>query len=140
MTMSRRPRVPGLVPCALAWCVMLVVSVANGALRDLSYGPQLGALAGHQLSTAIGAVLLGGVIAGFVRRYPPASDRQALAIGLAWTTATVAFEFLFFHYAGGHAWAELLANYDLSRGRVWVLLLIWIALAPVILRPRQESR
>lgn len=114
----------------IAWLVMLIVSVANGTLRDFTYGRHLPELAAHQLSTLSGMVLLGAVIYLFVRRWPPASARQALCIGLFWVSLTVAFEFLFFHYAGGHSWAELLANYDLSKGRLWPLFLAWVAFSP----------
>ncbi len=116
----------------IAWFAMLLVSVANGALRDFTYGRYLPELLAHQLSTLSGIVLLGGVIYLFVRRWPPASARQALSIGLFWMVLTVAFEFLFFHYAGGHSWGELLANYDLPGGRLWPVLLAWVAFAPYI--------
>jgi hypothetical protein len=116
----------------VAWLVMLLAAVGNGVARDLTYGRHLTELQAHQLSTVTAILLLGAVVAGFVRRYPPASARHALGIGLLWLGLTVAFEFLFFHYAGGHPWSELLANYDLSQGRVWVLLLLWIAAAPYL--------
>lgn len=45
---------------------------------------------------------------------------------------TMAFEFVVFHYAGVHSWADLLGNYNLLKGRVWVLLLVWIATAPFL--------
>lgn len=45
---------------------------------------------------------------------------------------TVAFEFLFFHYVGGRSWSELLANYTLFEGRVWVAVLAWVAIAPYV--------
>lgn len=114
----------------IAWLVMLIVSVANGTLRDFTYGRHLPELAVHQLSTLSGIVLLGAVIYLFVRRWPPASAQQAFSIGLFWMLLTVVFEFLFFHYVGGHSWAELLANYDLSKGRLWPLLLAWVAFSP----------
>jgi len=114
----------------IAWFIMLLVSIANGAVRDLTYGRQMAELTAHQLSTVSSIVLLGLVIRIFVRRYPPASGRAAARIGLAWLALTVAFEFLFFHYAAGHPWPELLAAYNLRQGRVWVFVLAWIALAP----------
>jgi len=46
-----------------AWLVMLLVSVANGAARDFTYGRHLGELAAHQISTASGVLLLGAVLA-----------------------------------------------------------------------------
>jgi len=116
----------------LVWLVMLVISIANGALRDFTYGKYVAELHAHQLSTASGMVLLGLVMFAFVHFWPPASARQALSIGLFWMALTVAFEFLFFHYVGGHPWAELLVNYDLSRGRLWPLLLAWVAIAPYL--------
>jgi hypothetical protein len=115
-----------------AWFAMLLVSVLNGALRDFTYGRHMPELLAHQLSTLIGIVLLGAVIRRYMRRWPFASARQALFVGLFWMALTVAFEFLFFHYVGGLSWAALLANYDLSAGRLWPLILLWVAFAPYL--------
>ncbi len=115
-----------------AWLVMLAVSVANGAVRDFTYGRHLGELAAHQFSTASGILLLGAVIRGFGKLVPPSSGREAVAIGLLWAALTVAFEFLFFHFVGGHSWSELLANYNVLKGRVWVFIVLWVATAPYL--------
>lgn len=114
------------------WFVMLLVSIANGAARDLTYGKHMSELAAHQLSTITSILSLGAVIWGFVRLYPPSSAHNAITIGLAWAALTVAFEFLFFHFVGGHSWSELLANYNVLEGRVWVAVLLWVAAAPYI--------
>lgn len=116
----------------IAWFVMLLVSIANGAVRDFTYGKHMDELAAHQLSTVSSVLLLGIVIGGFVRLYPPSSGRQAIAIGLLWMAMTVAFEFLFFHYVGGHSWGELLANYNVLQGRVWVVVLAWVVIGPYV--------
>ena len=115
-----------------AWFVMLLVAVANGAVRDFTYGRHMEELTAHQLSTAAGVLFLGIVIRGFVRLYPPASGRQAISMGLLWMTLTVAFEFLFFHFVGCHSWSELFGNYNVLKGRVWVVVLAWIAIAPYV--------
>lgn len=115
-----------------AWFVMLLVSVANGSVRDFTYGRHMSELAAHQLSTATGIVLLGVVIRACIRRYPPSSGRNAIALGVLWMALTVAFEFLFFHYVGGHSWSDLLGNYNVLQGRVWVLVLVWLAVAPYL--------
>jgi hypothetical protein len=114
----------------LAWFVMLLIAVANGALRDFTYGRHVSELHAHQFSTLSGIVLLGVVIRGYVHLWPPVSMRQALFIGLFWMLLTVAFEFLFFHFVAGHSWEEMLSNYDVIHGRIWILLLAWVALAP----------
>ncbi len=117
----------------LIWFVMLLVSVANGALRDFTYDKYLSELHAHQLSTVSGIVLLGLMIFVFFKFWPPSSARQALLIGFFWMALTAAFEFLFFHFAAGHPWPELLANYDLLNGCIWVLLLTWVAFAPYVI-------
>jgi hypothetical protein len=115
-----------------AWLVMLLVSIANGATRELTYGKRTDELTSHQVSTAIGIFLLGGVIWLFGHLVPLSSSNQAMALGLFWAGLTIAFEFLFFHYVGGHSWVELLANYNVLKGRMWVLIVLWIATAPYI--------
>ena len=121
-----------LIPVLLAWLLMLLVSIGNGLIRELTYGPRVDELAAHQISTLSGMLLIGLVIMGFVHRYPPVSGRAALGLGAVWMGLTIAFEFLFFHYVGGHPWPALLANYNLLAGRIWVVLLLWIGLAPYL--------
>jgi hypothetical protein len=116
----------------VGWFVLLAVAMFNGALREFSYGKYVSELAAHQLSCVIGILLFAVVIHQYVRRWPPASAREAWRIGLFWMALTVAFEFLFFHYVGGHSWEVLLANYDMSAGRLWPLILLWVAVAPYV--------
>ena len=115
-----------------AWFVLLVVAMINGALRDFTYGRQLPELLANQLSCLSGIILFGVVFYQFVRRSPFASARQALYIGLFWVALTAAFEFLFFHYVAGHPLPELLANYDIANGRLWPLILVWVAFGPYV--------
>jgi len=53
---------------------------------------------------------------------------------------TVAFEFLFGHFVMGNPWEALLHDYNLVAGRVWVLVLTWIAVAPIIFHRIQRRR
>ena len=55
-----------------------------------------------------------------------------MAIGLIWLGLTVAFEFLFGRFVAGHSWIRLLQDYNILAGRVWSLLLLWVALAPYL--------
>lgn len=115
-----------------AWFVLLVVAMINGVLRESTYGKYVSELSAHQISCVTGILLFAVVIHQYVRRWPPASAREAWRIGLFWMVLTVAFEFLFFHYVGGHSWEVLLANYDMSAGRLWPLILLWVAVAPYV--------
>jgi hypothetical protein len=114
----------------LAWIPMVFIAIANGVLRQAWYGKHLGELYAHQLSSLIGALLFGAYIWMIVRYWKPVSARQAMIIGLVWLGLTVAFEFLFGHFVMGHSWTRLLQDYNLLAGRVWSLLLVWVAVAP----------
>jgi hypothetical protein len=116
----------------LAWFPMVAIAIANGALREVWYGKILTDLAAHQLSTLAAIVLFGIYIWRVLRFWPPTSAAQAIAVGLLWLVMTVAFELLFGHFVAGHSWERLLQDYNLPAGRVWPLLLVWVALAPYL--------
>jgi xanthine/uracil/vitamin C permease (AzgA family) len=116
----------------LAWLPMVVIAIANGTLRDLWYAHYTGALAAHQISTVTLILLFALYIRIVIRRRPPRSASQAWAVGLLWLTLTLAFELGFGHYVAGHPWRELLADYDLTAGRLWVLIPTWVTLAPFL--------
>jgi hypothetical protein len=44
---------------------------------------------------------------------------------------TLGFEFLIGHYVMHKPWAELLADYDVSSGRIWIAVLVTTLLAPL---------
>jgi len=115
---------------ALAWVGMLVLAIANGALRQATFGMVLPELRAHQLSTLIGSVLMGAFMWVVLRWWPPSSRREAIAIGLLWVSLTVAFEFFMGLVLLRRPVAQVLADYNVCAGRVWVFFLLWLAVAP----------
>jgi hypothetical protein len=111
---------------------MLFIAIANGALRQFTLGKYMPEIHAHQLSTAIGSILIGLFIFAVIRIWPPSSTKQALAIGLIWLLLTVIFEFTFGRLVMHRPWSLLFHDYDLVAGRVWVLFLVWLALAPYV--------
>ena len=122
----------------LAWVPMVFIAMANGALREGWYGKHLSALHAHQLSTATGLLLFGVYIGAFIHFWRPVSAGQALTIGLVWLGMTVAFEFLFGHYVAKRSWSALLHDYNLLAGRVWVVVLVWVTIAPYLFYRLQQ--
>ena len=116
----------------LAWIPMMFIGIINGTLREVTYGKMLSELRAHQVSTITGALLLGLYIWAIIRLWNPASLQQAVLIGVLWLSLTIVFEFLFGHYIAGHPWSHLLRDYNLLAGRIWLLILIWIAVAPML--------
>jgi hypothetical protein len=54
-------------------------------------------------------------------------------IGGVWVACTLAFEFLAGHYLFRKPWVELLADYDLRRGRIWIAVLVVTFAAPCLI-------
>ncbi len=116
----------------LFWFPLTLVAIANGVLRESTYGHWLNELHSHQLSTLTGMALIGFAVWTLLRRWPLTSRREALVVGGLWVIQTVLFEFLFGHYGVGHPWERLLDDYNLAAGRLWVLFLLWLALLPTL--------
>lgn len=116
----------------LAWLPMIVIGILNGGLREMLFRKWLPELRAHQVSTVTGIVFFGLYIWFLTGRWPLASGAQAVAVGLLWLALTVAFEFLFGRYIGGHPWSRLLHDYDLRAGRLWPLVLLWLTIAPYL--------
>jgi hypothetical protein len=117
----------------LAWFMLMVIAIANGLAREKLYGKLLPELVSHQLSTFLG-IFLTGLFVWLLNLYLPIeSSNQAWFIGCFWLFLTVAFEFGFGHYIIGHSWQRLLADYNILRGRIWIIFLIWICLLPFVI-------
>ncbi|MCH9694849.1 MAG: hypothetical protein K0U72_10100 [Gammaproteobacteria bacterium] len=116
----------------LVWFLLAIVAIATGTVRQVTYGKYVSDLIAHQVST-VTAILASGVLVWYVNcTWPIESSTQATQIGAMWLMLTIAFEFGFGHYAAGHTWAHLLADYNLLKGRVWSLFLAWVAVLPVV--------
>jgi hypothetical protein len=121
-----------LIRYVIAWIPMLFIAIANGALRQLTYAKVMPELSAHQLSTVIGSVLIGLFIWAVICIWPPSSARHSLVIGLIWLVLTMAFEFFFGRFVMHHTWAYLLNDYNVVRGRLWAVFLLWLTLAPYV--------
>ena len=119
-----------MIRYVLAWVPMLIIAVANGALRQATFAKVMPELRAHQLSTLIGSVSIGLFIWLVIRMWPPSSGRQAVLIGVVWLLLTVAFEFFMGLVLAHRSLAQVLHDYNLLAGRVWVLFLAWLTLAP----------
>jgi hypothetical protein len=122
-----------ILTSALAWIGLAVLAVINGAVREKGYGRLIDELAAHQISSLSGMILIGGYtwLWGLIR--PLQSEGQALLTGVIWVGLTVAFEFCFGHLVMKKPWRKLLADYNLLAGRVWVLVLLWVLVAPLVI-------
>jgi hypothetical protein len=111
---------------------MLFIAIVNGAVREIWLVNYFGELRAHQVSSATGIILLGVYIRVIIRNWRPTSATMAISIGLIWLLMTVTFEFLFGFYVRDLPWSRLFHDYNLFAGRVWVLVLAWVTMAPYL--------
>jgi hypothetical protein len=109
---------------------MVPIAVGNGVFREAVLTPWLGELHGRQASTLLLIALFGVYVLLLTRLWPIESGRQAAVIGLAWLCFTLVFEFGLGLLVSALSWREMLAEYDLAAGRLWVLVPLWVAFAP----------
>jgi hypothetical protein len=114
------------------WLIFAGVATAAGIARETWLVPRVGELRAHQVGTLVVCTVFLAVIGAFVRRTRP-STREALLIGAGWMLLAVAFEFGFGHYLDRLPWSRLLADYDLTRGRLLLLLWLTVGAGPVVL-------
>ena len=117
----------------LVWIILAFVAIANGIIRQGTYGRFVAELTAHQISTFT-AILASGAVVWIFHRYSPLeSSAQAWTVGVCWLLLTIAFEFGFGHFVAGHSWTRLFADYNLLAGRVWSLFLVWVLIMPFVI-------
>jgi hypothetical protein len=100
-------------------------------VRDTWLSPWLGDTIGRALSTALLSGLIFLLTWCTISWIRPATTSGALRVGALWLGLTLAFELVVGHYGFGKGWSELLADYDLRRGRIWIAVLLVTLLAPL---------
>ncbi len=65
---------------------------------------------------------------------------RALSAGAVWMLLTIAFEVLYGHFVMGHPLSRLLHDYNLAAGRIWLLFLAWLVMAPYLFHGLQRIR
>lgn len=115
----------------LGWLAILGLAMLNGAFREAVLIPRIGDRAAiiSPLLLSVLIVVATAVLLSWIR---PGTARDAWSVGILWLGLTLAFEFLAGHYLFGDPWAKLLAEYNVTRGRLWVVVPLTALLAPVL--------
>lgn len=115
----------------LVWASILVLAVANGALRESVLIPWIGTPAAFVLSGLLLSVLIIGVAYFSLPWLEISRPVQLWAVGLGWLALTLVFEFSF-GLSQGKSWPELLEAYTFKDGNIWPVVLAATVLAPYL--------
>ena len=114
----------------VVWLLMLLAASANGAVRESLLIPIMGDVAGRALSTLMLSIIVVLLTWLTIQWIHPSGRRDSWIIGGLWVVLTLAFEFVGGHFLFGTQWSQLLEDYNVLRGRIWIVTLVTIAVAP----------
>ncbi|MCA0445914.1 MAG: hypothetical protein LCH54_06765 [Bacteroidetes bacterium] len=113
------------------WFPLLAIAFINGTIRQIGYQELLGELNAHQVSTAIGMILFAFYFLWIDQKWKPVSVNETMKIGFLWVILTIIFEFGM-GVGMGRPWEIMVHDYNLAAGRVWVVILAWVAIGPSV--------
>lgn len=123
------------------WFLFLLLAVLNGLARETVYIPTWGGLWGRVAGTAILIVAMLIVTAVFLRRNAALLTRVRLVeVGLLWLGLSLFFEFAVSRWVMEEPWQMIVAHYDVTAGRLRVLVRLVELAAPVVLGGRAMAR
>ena len=114
------------------WSAIMLAAILNGAARDLFLMPRFGDPIARAVSSLTLAALILLVTWISLPWIKPASMGDAWWIGALWMTMTLAFEFGAGHYVFHTPWKELVADYNILAGRLWILVLVSTFISPAL--------
>jgi hypothetical protein len=118
----------------IAWFLMIPLAIFNALLREKVYKLYFTELRSHQLSTFVFIILQLTYTFVFLSIINVDLKNQELIVyGLIWLFLTILFEFGFGHYLMKNTWEKLLNDYNIFKGRLWILVLITIAVSPLLI-------
>lgn len=116
------------------WFILVVAAILNAGLRESLITPRMGQQAGHVISTITLVCIILLITYLFLTNLNMSyTQTDLILVGVLWLVLTIGFEFGFGHYVMGHSWDKLLADYNLLKGRVWVLVPLTIFIAPLLI-------
>jgi len=114
------------------WVILAVSAIFVATFRIGVLLPSIGEQSAHQLGTFLYLIIQCIIIFFFIKKTKIKEVKTLLGIGVFWVVTTIIFEFVFGHYIMAHSWQKLFADYNIFKGRLWVLVLINNIAAPLV--------
>ncbi|MBF8294164.1 MAG: hypothetical protein HW389_709 [Bacteroidetes bacterium] len=113
------------------WLFVAVAASMNGMFRSLFLVPRIGEYTAHVLSVLmlmIVVLLSSSVLVN--RLLKDYANSDLFLIGSLWAVLTLSVDLVFEHYVLEIPWRAILSDYNLSSGRIWILVLITEFIGP----------
>ena len=113
----------------LIWLSIIPLAILNGGFREMFLTPKLGERCAQPISGIILLMLIFFVSFIFIPRIGNGSKKTYWKIGLLWVTLTIVFE-TSLGLTMGDSMTALLKAYDVTTGNLWLLIVLFIGIAP----------
>jgi len=129
------------------WLALICAETAHGILRTLFLAPLVGDFHARQIAVFTGSAIIFTITALLVKWMRATRARELLGIGTLWLVLTVLFEVLVGVYAAGYSWERVSSDYNIARGGLLPVGLLFMALSPLlagrlrgVVRPRTGEK
>lgn len=113
------------------WLGLLVLAFVNGALREVVMKRFISSnLLAHQLSCATGILLWTTFVYLIWDKLHIQNMKEACLIGVIWFIATMLFETFILNR--NLSMPQILETYNLAKGELWGLVLLYIGILPIV--------
>ena len=121
-----------VLKAVIAWLLILVCAVINGALRESFLISSLGTVAAFLTSGLLLCLCIATVSAVLIPWFGQLHWASYLLLGVFWLCLTLAFEFGFGHIVQRKSWSQLFEPYTFTGGNLWPLVLVVTVFAPLL--------
>jgi hypothetical protein len=111
---------------------MVVLGMANGFFRGLILNNIFDETSARQLSSITLIILLIVYVYFIYPLLKIRSAKQALVAGILWAFLTFIFETLLGYFVSGLSIVQMMSEYNIFKGKLWVLVLFTLSVLPVI--------
>jgi len=113
----------------LVWLLIIPLAILNGTLREAFLIPWIGESYAEPVSVIILCLLIFIVSLVFIPRIGKEEQKTYWKIGILWIVLTIVFETIL-GLAMGNSFRELLKAYDITTGNLWLIVVIFMGIAP----------
>ena len=113
----------------LIWLSIIPLAILNGGLREMVVNPLIGEKYGQPLSGVLLCIIIFVLCWFCIPRIGRGTAKTYLLIGIWWILLTVLFE-TGFGLLTGDSFAALIKAYDFTTGNLWLMVVIFVGIAP----------
>lgn len=126
---------------SLVWLLLFCGAFANGIIREVLIKRWIEEPWAHHISAVTAILILSFIVFLMAKRLNILRPQEAIGVGIYWFVLTVLAEtFLLGRWLGNQSWDQILENYNLAKGNLWPLVLLWIGLLPLIVFYLEKRR